>query len=198
MARCASLLGFLLTLVGIFSVGFPALANETVGPDSPVELTRLELFVQTAASTETNQVLRLRGADARQQLLVTAHFSTGALRDYTREVSYQTSPAGVIQVSKTGRVTPLAEGTATITAKIRVNHPAIGHPPPHRGRGKGEGATGDREVHGETQAQKNDAHRGLEPVARLGAPASLPASFLDPHPGDVPAGMPALPVPVHG
>src|SRR5438132_2552556 len=106
-----------LAVLASFSGGFLALAKETAGPDSPGELTRLEVFAQTAAGTGTNQVLRLRGADARQQLLVTASFSSGALRDYTREVRYQTSPAGVIQISKTGRVTPLAEGTATITAK---------------------------------------------------------------------------------
>jgi len=101
-----------IALIGSFSV--LVLAKETT--DSPGELTRLELFAQTASSG-TNQVLHLRGADARQQLLVTATLSTGALRDFTREVTYQTSPAGVIQVSKTGRVTPLAEGTTTITAK---------------------------------------------------------------------------------
>src|SRR5882672_5260364 len=81
MARLVSSYLFLLMLMGSVSGGFLALAKETAGPDSPGELTRLELFVQTAASTETNQVLRLRGADARQQLLVTATFSTGALRD---------------------------------------------------------------------------------------------------------------------
>src|SRR2546427_8170309 len=79
-------------------LGSLALAKETA--DSPGELTRLELLVPTAASTGTNQVLRLSGVEARQQLLVTASFSTGALRDYTREVRYETSPAGVIQVSK--------------------------------------------------------------------------------------------------
>src|SRR5882672_1002512 len=113
MARFVSSYLFLLMVIGSFSV--PALAKETA--DSPGELKRLELLAQTGASTGTNQVLRLRGADARQQLLVTASFSTGALRDYTREVRYETSPTGVIQVSKTGRVTPLAEGTSTITAK---------------------------------------------------------------------------------
>src|SRR6266571_5048018 len=117
MAPCVSLYLFVLLVIGTLSGGFLSLAKEAAAPDSPGELTRLELFAQTANTTGTNQVLRLRGADARQQLLVTANFSTGALRDYTREVSYQTSPAGVIQVSKTGRVTPLTEGTATITAK---------------------------------------------------------------------------------
>jgi len=116
-SKTITLAPLIFALSGSFSGGFPALAKETAGPDWPGELTRLELFAQTSASTGSNQVLHLRGADARQQLLATASFSTGALRDCTREVSYQTSPAGVIQVSKTGRVTPLAEGTATITAK---------------------------------------------------------------------------------
>src|SRR5438876_1709229 len=134
MARFVSSFLFLLMVMASFSGGFPALAKETAAPDSPGELTRLKLLAQTAAGPETNQVLRLRGADARQQLLVTASFSTGALRDYTREVSYQTSPAGVIQVNKTGRVTPLAEGATTITAKIRTPHPD----PLPVGRGEGE------------------------------------------------------------
>lgn len=108
----------ILNLVVLGSLAcFPGLAEETARTDSPGELTGLELFAPTAAGTGTNQVLRLRGADARQQLIVTATFSTGAARDYTREVSYQTAPGGVVQVSKTGRVTPLSEGTTTITAK---------------------------------------------------------------------------------
>ncbi len=107
---------FVLALMSGFS-GSLAPAKETAPPDSPGELTRLELVAQTATGTGSNQVLFLRGADARQQLLVTASFNTGAARDYTREVSYETSPGGVVQVSKSGRVTPLAEGTTTITAK---------------------------------------------------------------------------------
>src|ERR1051325_997557 len=103
----------LISLAGSLSVSAPAMG----ATDSSGELTRLELFAQSDATTGSNQLLRLRGADARQQLLVTATLSSGALRDYTRQVNYQTSPGGVIQVSKTGRVTPLAEGTTTITAK---------------------------------------------------------------------------------
>jgi len=131
-SKTFTLLPLIVALIGTGDL--PAPAKETAGPDSVGELTRLELFAQTATGTETNRQLRLRGADARQQLLVTASFSTNALRDYTREVSYQTSPAGVIQVSKTGRVTPLAEGTTTITAKIRTPHPD----PLPVGRGEGE------------------------------------------------------------
>jgi hypothetical protein len=118
MARFVPSYLCLLAVIGSSSGGFPALATETPAPDSPGALTRLELLAPTVASEGTNQALHLRGADARQQLLATASFNTGLLRDYTREVRYEISPAGVVQVSKTGRVTPLAEGTATITVQV--------------------------------------------------------------------------------
>ena len=106
----------LMIVIGTLSGGFPALATETPAADSPTQLTRLELLAPTTADPG-NQGLHLRGADARQQLLVTAALNTGALLDYTREVTYETSPGGVVQVTKSGRVTPLAEGTTLITAK---------------------------------------------------------------------------------
>jgi hypothetical protein len=104
--------------LGIFlgPAAFPILAKEVAGADDPGEVTRLEVLVPTAVGG-TNRALHLRGADARQQLLVTATFRSGALRDYTRQVSYHTSPAGVIQVGKSGRVTPLAGGTTTLTVE---------------------------------------------------------------------------------
>ena len=126
--------------------GLSAWAKESAAPDLPGELTRLELLAQTASGTETNRELHLRGADARQQLLVTANFNTGALRDFTREVNYQTEPAGVIQVSKTGRVTPLAEGTATITAQVvgQASRLPDGRPAPEKNNsGETPGTTGE-------------------------------------------------------
>src|SRR5947207_4528966 len=62
-------------------------------------------------------VLRLRGADTRRQVIVTAQVDGGALLDYTRRVSYQATPAGIVQVGNAGLITPLADGTATVTAK---------------------------------------------------------------------------------
>lgn len=107
-----------LWLAGFSSAGLAQPAEALpVGDPATGELKTLELFASTAAKSGTNQILHLRGADARQQLLVTARFSSGALRDYTRQVSYQVSPSGVIQISKSGRITPLREGTATVTAR---------------------------------------------------------------------------------
>src|ERR1051326_792690 len=70
-----------------------------------------------AAEDATPPVVRLRGKDARQQLLVTAQFDSGAARDYTRSVTYSVSPPNVVRIDKSGRAIPLGDGTATVTAK---------------------------------------------------------------------------------
>ncbi|QDV49788.1 DUF1549 domain-containing protein [Gimesia fumaroli] len=64
------------------------------------------------------QAIELSDPDARQQLLVTLEEKPGSVRDVTREVTYQAQPEGIVQVSDTGYVTPLANGTATITAQF--------------------------------------------------------------------------------
>src|ERR1051325_10201657 len=71
-----------------------------------------------AGSGSAGQPLKLRGADARQQLLVTARFEDGRSRDVTRAVSYEVKPARVVNVDTNGFVTALGDGTATITARV--------------------------------------------------------------------------------
>lgn len=61
--------------------------------------------------------LKLRGKDARQQLLVTAKLDDGAVRDFTHKASYSVAPAGILSVDANGIVSPLADGAATITAE---------------------------------------------------------------------------------
>ncbi|MAC55146.1 MAG: S-layer protein, partial [Gimesia sp.] len=74
--------------------------------------------------------IHLTDPDASQQLLVTLkEEQTGSQRDVTREVKYEIIPAGVARVSSTGFVTPLSDGSATITArlneKLAVNFPIV-------------------------------------------------------------------------
>jgi len=57
----------------------------------------------------------LQGNESRQQLIVTGFYSSGQARDLTRSVAYQVSPAGVVHVDDTGSVTPLGDGTATVS-----------------------------------------------------------------------------------
>ncbi|HVY70774.1 MAG TPA: DUF1549 domain-containing protein [Verrucomicrobiae bacterium] len=96
-------------------------ARVTVLADSP-ENNPPPATLRIHYSAKTDQTnawsLHLRGADARQQLLVTAEAGAGP-RDFTREVEYTTSPAGIVQVSAAGVVTPLSDGETTLTAKSK-------------------------------------------------------------------------------
>ncbi len=68
-------------------------------------------------SQKSERGLVLQGADARQQLLVTARLNDGSVRDVTRAVKFEIKPANVIKMDAHGFIAPLADGTATITAK---------------------------------------------------------------------------------
>jgi len=84
---------------------------------SPGKLTSLAIHFQSDADAKTDAALKLKGKDAKQQLLVTARFDGGALRDFSRQVAYSVAPANVVKVDKAGLVTPLGDGTATVTAR---------------------------------------------------------------------------------
>lgn len=62
-------------------------------------------------------VFTLAGRDTWQQLLVTGQYATGQVRDLTRSVTYEATPPGIVQIDKTGLVTPLKEGEAAIVAR---------------------------------------------------------------------------------
>jgi hypothetical protein len=70
----------------------------------------------TALRIEQPHKLTLRGRDARRQLVVTGVYSSGQERDAAPQVTFAAKPAGVISVAADGFVTPLASGTATVTA----------------------------------------------------------------------------------
>ncbi len=115
-----------LAIAMLFAVGATGFVcgKEIGGPDLTGKLTSLKIHFQSSGEDQAADTLRLRGHDAKQQLLITAKFDGGAVRDFTRQVSYESSPAGIVQVSKTGLVTPLSDGTATILAKEPGDHAA--------------------------------------------------------------------------
>ena len=80
--------------------------------------------VATLALQPAGQPVRLRGREAHQQLIVTAQLASGALRDLTRSVQYTAAPPGIVRISATGEVNPLADGSVIITAKDRDGHAA--------------------------------------------------------------------------
>ena len=108
------LIAGLLLAIGL---SLSAAPTQTAVSKSPGQLTSLHLHFAADLDATTNAPLKLHGRDARQQLLVTAKFDSGARRDFTRQVTFTATPAKIVQVDKNGAVTPLADGQAVITAK---------------------------------------------------------------------------------
>ncbi|KAA0143023.1 DUF1553 domain-containing protein [Gimesia chilikensis] len=65
-----------------------------------------------------DQGIELSDPDARQQLIITHKDQSGSISDVTRSVKYQVEPQGIVVVSPTGYVSPLSNGSATITASL--------------------------------------------------------------------------------
>ena len=114
----------------------------TPGLGDPGQLT--EVVVESGREIEG--VFTLNGQDARQQLVVTGKYATGQLRDLTSKVSYEIAPAGIVSVSASGYVTPMADGSATITARSAAGPAGTlqGHRRPFRQRSAGQLPQSDR------------------------------------------------------
>lgn len=80
----------------------------------------------------------IRGRDRRQQLFVTGYLSNGRPQDLTQKVTYKVEPEGIVSVSKTGYLTPLADGSVSIivasqdgqTASVKGSVSGITEDPP--------------------------------------------------------------------
>ena len=115
---CA-LAGFVLWL-HVTAVLADATASVAVGLSDPGSLTALTIEYGLPGKPG----FTLSGRDARQQLIVTGAYSSSQLRDHTRSVVYEAAPAGIVEVSSSGLVSPIQEGQATITAKDAAGHSA--------------------------------------------------------------------------
>jgi len=76
-----------------------------------------QLRIEFRGVTGGDTPLHLRGKDAHQQLLATTSTLGGIAQDATRQVNWSVSPAHVATIDTSGRVTPLADGEAIVTAK---------------------------------------------------------------------------------
>lgn len=62
--------------------------------------------------------LQIVGQDARVQIIVSASHTNGRQSDVTRAVRYVVEPADILSIDETGLMTPLKNGTATVTATL--------------------------------------------------------------------------------
>jgi hypothetical protein len=92
------------------------LCAETRTAPADARPSQLVLHFAPENSVRGASTLRLSGSDARQQLLATATLETGQIVDFTRRVKYGVAPASIVRVDEKGLVTPLMNGSATLTA----------------------------------------------------------------------------------
>ncbi|MCG8653520.1 MAG: Ig-like domain-containing protein, partial [Pirellulales bacterium] len=95
-------------LLGLLSGSPPAVAD-----DVPVKL-KIENGKSGVPAT-------LVGNDARLQLIVSADFGNGDLRDWTDRVTYSAQPAGRVRIED-ALVTPIANGTVQVVARDDAGH----------------------------------------------------------------------------
>src|SRR6267142_672461 len=124
-------------LAALFAAAFLALlttarANDNKpkapGLGDPGQLTA----IQIESGRLKDGLVTISGRDAGQQLVVTGVYGSGQTRDLTRKVTYEVSPAGIVQADATGLLTPIAEGEATVhvsaaagidgSLKVKVTH----------------------------------------------------------------------------
>ncbi|MEN9573249.1 MAG: hypothetical protein RL514_1104 [Verrucomicrobiota bacterium] len=116
MTTHTALCSFVLAATLTIASAAPAATKTAATKPAPVDkAVSLELFTQPADSA--SKTLALKGADARVQLLVHAKHASGLESDYTGRVTYSIKPLKVLEVDKSGYLTPIGDGTATITAK---------------------------------------------------------------------------------
>ena len=90
-----------LLVVGVICLStMSALAANETNAVAQTQPAALSLRARTEAGA--SETLKLRGSDARQQLLATMRLTNGALRDVTRAVSYDVTPASIVKVDKGG------------------------------------------------------------------------------------------------
>jgi hypothetical protein len=105
-----------LFLAALLMLGWDGWRQAAAAATNPAaKATALTLHAQTDGTP--GEVLRLRGPDARQQVLATASLPDSSARDVTRQVSYEVAPENIVKIGKSGLLVPLHNGKATVTAK---------------------------------------------------------------------------------
>jgi len=86
--------------------------------DKPTPAAPKALSIQAAGTEEQDagKAATLVGPEARLQVVVTATMPDGKVADWTGSARYTAAPEGVVAVAADGLVTPLKDGTVTITA----------------------------------------------------------------------------------
>ena len=118
----------LIAMASLFAFELVAIGTESVAPttlDSVASLSAVAVADNTVVSLRfentLGETIRLVGRDATVQLIVTGSLANGEQRDWTRQVHYTSEPASKVRIDSDAVVTPLTDGTVTITAHDSVS-----------------------------------------------------------------------------
>ncbi|MGY8730956.1 MAG: S-layer protein, partial [Pirellulales bacterium] len=101
-------------LILSFSILLTAQEDKTTPPGLGDPGLLQSIDIDNVAENETTII---SGRDAGLQLIVTGAYDSGQQRDLTRDVVYSGVPAGLVDISSSGFVSPVSEGAVVITAK---------------------------------------------------------------------------------
>lgn len=104
----------------LFAADTPTTPAKPPGLGDPGALTAI--VIDTGRTKDG--VVVVSGRDSGQQLVVSGQYATGQVRDVSRTVTYEATPAGVVNVDSTGLITPIKEGQAAVTAKAQTGQSA--------------------------------------------------------------------------
>jgi hypothetical protein len=104
-------------IIGLLLVAAPASAQLYDKKTAPTDSAPLPKPAEVQKLTATPDRIALTGSDATQQLIITATLANDRFQDLTGDVEYAASDPKLIQVSKTGRVLPLASGRTEIIVR---------------------------------------------------------------------------------
>jgi hypothetical protein len=105
------------TIVAFLLLAAPASAQLYDKKAVPTESAPLPKPAEVQKLTATPDHVTLTGSDAAQQVIVTATLAGDRLQDLTGDVEYVAGDPKLIQVSKSGRILPLASGQTEITVR---------------------------------------------------------------------------------
>src|SRR5262249_51117622 len=106
-----------LTASAFFIVGIAVFAaDDAKKPASPVEPAALPSPGEVALLEAYPDQIKLKGGDDTRQIILTAKVGGGRLQDLSTDAAFVVAPEGIARVTSGGRVVPVADGTAEITA----------------------------------------------------------------------------------
>lgn len=103
-----------------------AIASSALGEETPQPPGLGDPGTLSSISVETGRtkdgLVVVSGRDASQQLMVSARYDSGQIRDLSRSATFTVEPEGIASVDASGHITAVKEGETTVRIKVAEGH----------------------------------------------------------------------------